>query len=329
MPSDGEAPMDGAVARAVPALALDRLQERLLEAFYGGRGANTVKAYQRDHEDFRAFLARQDGLEGWSDSAERAARLLLTLPPGAANALALGYRNDLIRRGLAPATVNRRLAALRSVVALGKTLGLTACSLEVGNVEAAAYRDTRGPGRDGVRAVMAKAGARADAKGARDVAIVRLLHDVALRRGEVVSLDLEHYDGATGALFILGKGRRDREAISLPAVTRRAVEAWIAARGDRPGPLFHRLDQAGSGEGRLTGEAVRLLVRALGEGVGLTLRPHGFRHAAITTALDRSNGNVRAVQRFSRHRDVRTLQTYDDNRADLGGQMAVLVVDED
>jgi integrase/recombinase XerC len=63
------------------------------------------------------------------------------------------------------------------------------------------------------------------------------------------------------------------------------------------------------------------MVRALGIGVGLSVRPHGLRHAAITAALDLT-GDLRAVQRFSRHKDVRTLTVYDDNRQDLGGDVA-------
>jgi integrase len=53
--------------------------------------------------------------------------------------------------------------------------------------------------------------------------------------------------------------------------------------------------------------------------------PHGLRHAAITEALDLTGGDVRAVQRFSRHRDVRVLNIYDDCREDLAGQVARLV----
>jgi integrase/recombinase XerC len=53
-------------------------------------------------------------------------------------------------------------------------------------------------------------------------------------------------------------------------------------------------------------------------------RAHGIRHSAITTVLDLSGGNVRAAQRFSRHRDLATLLRYDDSREDLAGQMARL-----
>jgi integrase/recombinase XerC len=57
-------------------------------------------------------------------------------------------------------------------------------------------------------------------------------------------------------------------------------------------------------------------------------RPHGLRHEAITSALDATNGNVRAVQRFSGHSDLNTLTRYDDNRQDLGGQVAELLGDD-
>jgi integrase/recombinase XerC len=41
--------------------------------------------------------------------------------------------------------------------------------------------------------------------------------------------------------------------------------------------------------------------------------------------LDLNGGDVRAVQRLSRHLDLRTLTLYDDNREDLAGRMAPLL----
>ena len=72
----------------------------------------------------------------------------------------------------------------------------------------------------------------------------------------------------------------------------------------------------------MTGSSVYRLVRDLGSAVGVKARPHGLRHAAITEALDVTRGDVRAVQRFSRHRDVGVLSAYDDSRQDLGGEVA-------
>jgi integrase/recombinase XerC len=146
-----------------------------------------------------------------------------------------------------------------------------------------------------------------------------------LRRAEVCSLDLAHLDLQGGAIEVLGKGRSRRERLSLPGPTREALAAWVQARGPAPGPLFTSLDRAGKGDGRLTGSAIYTIVRGLGHKAGLVARPHGLRHAAITEALDRTHGDVRKVQRFSRHRDVRVLLRYDDARQDLAGEVARLV----
>jgi integrase/recombinase XerC len=64
------------------------------------------------------------------------------------------------------------------------------------------------------------------------------------------------------------------------------------------------------------------VVRRLGEAAGVRVRPHGLRHSSITRVLDLSGGDIRAAQRFSRHKDVRVLERYDDSREDLAGQLA-------
>lgn len=288
----------------------------LVASFLAGRNERTLRAYRNDLEDFRSFLRAGD--------VDAAARTLLSRGHGEANALALAYRADLVARKLQAATVNRRLAAIRSLVKLARTLGMVPWSLEVENLKAQAYRDTRGPGRQGFRRLMEEAGNRTDGKALRDLAALRLLHDLALRRAEVVALDLEDVDLAAGTVAVLGKGRTQKQQLTLPEPTKAALSAWVSARGAEAGPLFLNFDRAGKGE-RLTGTGLYLVVRALGKKAGLTVRPHGLRHAGITEALDLTNGNIRAVQRYSRHRDMRILNLYDDNRTDLGGDVARLV----
>lgn len=304
----------------------------LVGAFLAGRKATTLRAYARDLADFARFA-------GFPDPGP-AVELLIGGSAGEGNALALGYRAHLTRRGLAPATIARRLAALRSMVRLARTLGRIDWSLEIQSPKSEPYRDTAGPGDEGWRAVLSLAKADAssgDHRALRDLAIVRLLHDLGLRRGELVARDRAdvELDSSPPKLTILGKGRSERERLTLPSPAARALADWIAARGDHPGPLFNRLDRARpeteSGEkSRLTDRAVYDLVARLGSRAGLRrrLRPHGLRHQAITSALDRSGGNLRAAARFSRHRDLRTLSRYDDNREDLAGRMAALVSDE-
>src|SRR5215211_2283763 len=64
-------------------------------------------------------------------------------------------------------------------------------------------------------------------------------------------------------------------------------------------------------------EMVRFVIRCPRCRAVWSIAP-GSAHAAVTDALDRGV-DVRTVQRFSRHTDLKTLLIYDDNRADLGG----------
>lgn len=300
----------------VPAGALDAslAASRLLAAFLRGRRVETIKACQAHLENFRVFVQ--------APTLDRATSLLLARGLGQANALVLDYKAHLLERNLTPATINRRLAALRSLVKLARTLGLIPWKLEVEGMKMEGYRDTRGPGRLGFRDMLHVLDQRKDAKSVRDRAIPRCLFDLGLRRAEVLHLDLHDLDRQSGTLAVLGKGRTQKELLTLPPETKAAIGAWLAIRGERAGPLLLSLDRAQKGNGRLSGAGLYDIVRKLGSQAGLRVSPHGLRHAAITEALDLTGGNVRAVQKFSRHRDVRVIERYDDNRTDLAGQIA-------
>ena len=296
----------------------------LLAAALAGRNARTARAYRGDYDDFARFLA--------CPSAGAALDTLISLPPGTANAAALAYRAHLVDRRLSASTVARRLAALRSAVKLARQLGRVAWSLEVESPRSQSYRDTAGPGRDGWRSIVEAARAASTTpKGRRDLALIRLMHDLALRRAESVALDLADVDLIRGVVMVVGKGKTQKVPITLPAPTRAALADWIAARGPDPGPLFRRLDNgSGPDGGRLTGRGVHKIVGELGRRAKLSrpVRPHGLRHQGITRALDATGGDVRAVRKFSRHSKVETLMVYDDNRADLAGDVARAVAED-
>lgn len=299
----------------------------LVAAFLTGRSPRTIDSYQRDLADFARFL----GCPGARD----AVAFLLASSPGDANLIALSYRNHMTERELAPATIARRLAALRSVVKLAKTLGRVNWTLEVASPRTEAYRDTTGPGLSGWRSMLdlAKQEAKSgESRAVRDLALVRLMHDLGLRRGEAAGLDLKDVDLEAGTVAVIGKGKREPIRMTLPDPVRRDLAAWIDVRGSEPGPLFMRHDRArnpAGGHGRLTGRAIHMMVRALGKraGLGRPTRPHGLRHEAITTALDRT-GDVRSVQKFSRHSKLETLMRYDDNRRDAAGAIARTVSED-
>jgi len=156
-------------------------------------------------------------------------------------------------RRLSANTINRRLTALRSLIKLGRTLGLVSWTIEVQSVKADPYRDTRGPGRAGFRDMLEALAKRRDRKSMRDRAILRCLFDLGLRRAEALHLDLEDLDREAGTVAVLGKGRSEKAKLTLPLETRNALEAWIAVRGTAPGPLFWYMNRAKPGNARLSG----------------------------------------------------------------------------
>src|SRR5207244_8658577 len=112
-----------------------------------------------------------------------------------------------------------------------------------------------------------------------------LLFDLGLRRSEVVRLDLADWDREKGTLAVLGKGRTAKVALTLPPPTQAALDRWLAARGQEPGPLFRSLDRARKGSGRLTGAGLYAWVRRLGEQAGRKVWTDGLRHGAVTEGM--------------------------------------------
>jgi integrase/recombinase XerC len=295
---------------------LDLSPEGLVQAFLGGFGPHTRRAYERDLRALAEFLGRK--------TKEDAVRSFLSLQEYEANALVHDYKAQMKQEGFASSYINRRLACLCSLVRLGRMVGLCSFALKVQNVPVTALRDTRGPGIEGVNQLIQSLTGKQDPKSLRDLALLRMLFSLALRRNEVLSLDLEHLELEKNAVWILGKQRRERERLKLPRLCKEALEAWLTIRGRAPGPLFTSLSPWKLGE-RMSGNGLYMIVDKLGKKAGLKVKPHGLRHAAITEALNETNGNLRAVQRFSRHKDPKMLMVYDDARQDLQGQVADLV----
>jgi len=305
----------------------------ILTAWLSGRSPRTVEAYRFDVSDFARFIG--------APSPVAAVEALVSGGPGLANRAALAYRNDMIdRRKLASATIARRLAALRSLVKLARQIGRITWSIDIESPRVTTYRETRGPGLAGWHKIHEKAAepgkSDVDGKAAkRNLALVRLLHDLGLRRGEAIAMNLDDVDldageNGEGQIRITGKGKREPEFLSLTsAPARDALREWIEARGNEPGPLFIRLDRAADGEHleRLTGDSVCRMVRRVSKLAKLKreARPHGLRHQAITRALDKTHGNVREVRKFSRHVKLETLMRYDDNREDTAGSISKLL----
>jgi site-specific recombinase XerC len=95
--------------------------------------------------------------------------------------------------------------------------------------------------------LIAVAEQQQEPKRSRDLAIIWLLYGRALRRAEVASLrQPDDIDLAGERIQILGKHRTEREWLTVPPATCRAITKWLEVRGGAMGPLFYRLDRAAS-----------------------------------------------------------------------------------
>ena len=300
------------------------LEQNLLEELLRDkRSPNTRRTYAKGLRDFFVTMTQDE------PSPERIA-WFLTLGRFDAIALLLRYRAGLLERGLTPATVNVRLSAVKSLVNYARKVGKCDYTLEdVESLQVETYRDTSGVSPDGFKRIAEQV--KTDSlKGKRDLAILRLLWDNALRRAEISSLDLEDYSPREMKLWIKGKGRLSKESIRLSVKAITFINDWLFVIGDRSPdkPLFCTVDRATFGH-RLSGNAIYNIVRDTAQAAGISkiISPHRIRHSAITAALDATNGDARKVQKLSRHRNLNTLMIYDDNRHQHQAEVTSLLAD--
>lgn len=303
---------------------LTLLDQNLLEELLRDkRSPNTRRTYAKGLRDFFITMTQDD------PSPERIS-WFLTLGRFEAIALVLRYRASLLERGLTPATVNVRLSAVKSLVNYARKVGKCDYTLEdVESLRVETYRDTSGVSPDGFKQIAAQV--KADSlKGKRDLAILRLLWDNALRRAEICFLNIDDYSPREMKLWIKGKGRLTKEPIRLSVKAVTFINDWLGVMGDRAldKPLFCTVDRATFGH-RLSGNAIYSIVRetAAAAGISRIISPHRIRHSAITAALDVTNGDARKVQKLSRHRNLNTLMIYDDNRHQHQAEVTALLAD--
>ncbi len=302
-------------------LAVDLEPSALLDEFLCSKSEFTRRGYASSMRALAAYL----GVE----SPQAAAAALLGHGPGFANRLALAWRSEMLAAGLAPNSVNARVTALRSLVRFARLCGAIQWQVDVSGIRAQTYRDTRGPDEKSVSQILAFLERARSPKEMRDRAVVRLMLDRGLRRTEVARLRLQDVDLVGERVALLGKGRHEREWLTIAPGTVSVLRAWLRERGAAPGPLFLSFTRGSRARTGITPRQVARVVAAAGRASGIPdLSPHQLRHAAITRACDVMDGDVRAVRLFSRHADVRTVLVYDDNRKDLAGEVARRVCGE-
>lgn len=309
-----------AEAQFVPATATADVQPiDLIEMAVSGLLPQSQAGYRKDFAAFGEYVA--------ADAGVAIRELVRKVDQGAVNAILASWVAAMVAAGRSPATIRRRIAAIARVFKVARRYGLTTTIPEVELPRAEAYRDTEGPGKRNWEKMLAAAQAEALAlkpMAVRDVAILLLLHDRALRRGELVSADLpDDFDSSKPAIQVRRKGKTQKIWLTISTRAAAAVSRWIDIRGSEPGPLFTRVDPGCRGLERLSGQGVNEVVKRIARGakIARTVRAHGLRHQATTEALD-AGWDVRDVKELTGHAKIDTVLIYDDRRKDVGGQIS-------
>ena len=265
---------------------LDHLRfERRLSAL-------TVKNYHRDIEALYTFLCNAE-IPDWARVDGGHVR---------------SFAARLHRRGQAPRSIQRRLAALRNLFDYLLREGVVSSNPGVDITAPKAAR--RLPETLDADAMGRLLDVRVDHPIAtRDRAIMELFYSSGLRLAELAGLQATDVDLAEGTVRVTGKGAKTR-IVPVGEKAREALRDWLKVRPQlektpltamfisRNGlPLSHRNIQA----------RVAYWARRLGLPQGVS--PHTFRHSFATHLLE-SSGDLRAVQEMLGHADIGTTQIY-------------------
>lgn len=277
----------------------------------------TREAYARDYESFRTFVD--------APTVDEALIRLVLSPGDIAMTVVLAFQGALLAEGLAPATVNRRISAIRAAMAIARKAQLTNTELSVDQVDPEIEtRDVRGPGMEAIRRMIAVCDEGAGASEVRDGTIFRWLILIGLRRNELRQLLMRHValEGEQTGIRVAQKGKRKLHMIQLSDAILATSSAWLELRGTSRGAFFCSLDRRRVGDrSMLNPTALNRIVRrrAIEAGFadarmpdGRFITPHGFRHTAITQVI-RKHG-LAAAQAFARHANPATTDRYNDEK---------------
>jgi integrase len=176
---------------------------------------------------------------------------------------------------LAPATVNKHLAALRGVLRHCRRLGLMSAedfqrSIDLPAVHGPATRKAHALSADELASLITACSDDPGPAGARDSALFALLYGIGLRRSEAVSLNLQDFDRISGVLSVKCTGNRGRRRHVTTREGRLALERWIDRRGASDGPLFTPINKGGRLElRRLSEQAIYIACHKRASEAGL------------------------------------------------------------
>jgi integrase/recombinase XerD len=285
-----------APARHLTELTLDFLAYLELER---GLSRNTLEAYRSDLQQLGEFLGRR-GVDPLSVSGVELAEFVTELAQGGDS-----------RRPAAPATLQRKVACLRSFYRHLRREGV---------LDTDPTRELRPPrprgrlpkvlSRDEVNRLLEQPGGHSPAA-VRDRALLETMYACGLRASEAIGLQLSELDLEAGVLLARGKGSKERivpvgtkAAETLRTYLDRARPRLVGVRDESH--VFVNLRG-----GPLSRQGLYKIVQRHARTAGLEDRmsPHTLRHTFATHLLA-GGCDLRSLQEMLGHADIATTQIY-------------------
>lgn len=261
-----------------------------------GLSANTRQAYERDLRLFCKTLGFKN-----SDALVNVSREQIT-----------GYMTQLKEKGLAAATIARKLAAIKAFYRFMTAEGyMDANPAEVVEAGTKGIKLPRVLSEDEVVRLLNQPDITT-AEGFRDRTMLEVLYATGMRVSELINLTLERVDLNMKYIIAFGKGSKER-ILPLGSVAAEFLQQYL----EKVRPKLTHEDKNTNivflafGGHELTRQRFWQIIRAYGRkaNINKALTPHILRHSFATHLLD-NGADLRSVQELLGHSDISTTQIY-------------------
>ena len=261
-----------------------------------GLSANTRQAYERDLRLFCKTLGFKN-----SDALVNVSRAQIT-----------GYMTQLKEKGLAAATIARKLAAIKAFYRFMTAEGyMDANPAEVVEAGTKGIKLPRVLSEDEVVRLLNQPDITT-AEGFRDRTMLEVLYATGMRVSELINLTLERVDLNMKYIIAFGKGSKER-IVPLGSVAAEFLQQYL----EKVRPKLTHEDRNTNivflafGGHELTRQRFWQIIRAYGRkaNINKVLTPHILRHSFATHLLD-NGADLRSVQELLGHSDISTTQIY-------------------